>query len=81
MSVCHKGDPGYERKRAREREYRRTKYSKVLLEVFPEVKERWARQAEAEDKTIRGFIKDCIDEHIARWEEEHKPESEEEEQA
>lgn len=64
MSIVHKGDPGYEKKRAREREYRRTMYAKVLLEVKPETKERWAKQAEAEGKTIRGFIKDCIEEHI-----------------
>ena len=81
MSVVRKGDPRYDKKRAYDREYRRTRYAKVLVEVFPEVKERWIKQAEREEKSIRALIRDSIDEHITRWEEEHKPENEEEEQA
>lgn len=66
MSLLHKGDKGYDAKLAYNREYRRTKYGKVLLEVKHEVKDGWSEQAKAEGKTLRGFIRDCIEEHMER---------------
>ena len=64
-----RSDKGKAKKAQYDMKFHREHYSRFVMDLKPEMRERWTEAAKKEGKTLTAFVRDCVNDYIAKKEE------------